>query len=88
MLTTVWDSTVGIAEAENTESILFPNPTNDLVAISGEHAIQSIKIYDIHGHLVMESNENTFSITQLPSGTYQVRAHTIGEVRNYSLIKH
>ena len=88
MLTTVWDSTVGIAEAENTESILFPNPTKDLVTISSEYAIQSIKIYDIHGHLVMESNESTFSITQLPSGTYHVRAYSIGEVHNYSLIKH
>jgi len=37
---------------------------------------------------VMETTENTFSITQLPSGTYQVRAYTVEEVRNYSLIKY
>jgi len=50
--------------------------------------IQSIKIYDIHGKLLMESTESTFSIAQLPCGTYQVRAYTVEEVRNYSLIKH
>jgi len=88
MLTTVWNSTVGIDQSENAESMLYPNPTNDMVTISSEHAIESIKIYDIHGNLVMESNESTFSIAQLPSGTYHVRAHTIGEVHNYSLIKH
>jgi ketopantoate hydroxymethyltransferase len=88
MLTTVWNSTVSIAESEDTESMLYPNPSNDMVTISSDHAIQSIKIYDIHGKLVMESTESTFSITQLPTGTYHVRAHTIGEVRNYSLIKH
>jgi hypothetical protein len=88
MLTTVWNSTVGITESENTESILYPNPTNDMITISSDHAIQSIKIYDIHGNLVMESTESTFSIAQLPSGTYKVQAYIIGEVRNYSLIKH
>ena len=88
MLTTAWNATVGIDESEDTESILYPNPTNDMVTISSDHAIQSIKIYDIHGNLVMDSTESTFSIAQLPSGTYQVQAHTIGEVRNYSLIKH
>jgi D-alanyl-D-alanine carboxypeptidase len=88
MMTTVWDSTVGIDQSENAESKLYPNPTNDMVTISSEHAIQSIKVYDNHGNLVMESNESTFSITQLPSGTYHVRAYTIGEVHNYSLIKH
>jgi len=88
MLTTVWNSTVGIAESEDTESMLYPNPTNDMVTISRDLAIQSIKIYDIHGKLLMESTESTFSIAQLPSGTYQLQAHTIGEVRNYSLIKH
>lgn len=88
MMTTVWNSTVGIDQSENAESMLYPNPTNDMVTISGEHSIQSIKIYDIHGNLVMESNESIFSITQLPSGTYHVRAHAIGEVHNYSLIKH
>ncbi len=88
MLTTVWNSTVGIDQSEIDESMLYPNPTNDMVTISSEHAIESIKIYDIHGNLVMESNESTFSIAQLPSGTYHVRAHTIGEVHNYSLIKH
>jgi hypothetical protein len=88
MLTTVWNSTVGIDESEDTESILYPNPSNDMVTISSDHAIQSIKMYDIHGKLVMESTESTFSIAQLPCGTYQVRAYTVEEVRNYSLIKH
>ena len=88
MLTTVWNSTVSIAESEDTESILYPNPSNDMVTISSDHAIQSIKMYDIHGKLVMESTESTFSIAQLPCGTYQVRAYTVEEVRNYSLIKH
>jgi len=89
MLTTVWNSTVGIDESENTKSILFPNPTNDMVTISRNNRdIQSIKIFDIHGKIVMETTENTFSIAQLPSGTYQVRVHSIEEVRNYSLIKY
>ena len=88
MLTTVWNSTVGIAESEDTESMLYPNPTNDMVTISSDLTIQSIKIYDIHGKLVMDSSESTFSLSQLPSGRYRVRVHRIGEVHNYSLIKH
>jgi hypothetical protein len=88
MFTTVWNSTVGIDQSEIDESMLYPNPTNDMVTISSDLAIQSIKIYDIHGKLLMNSSESTFSIAQLPSGTYLVRAYTVEEVRNYSLIKH
>ena len=85
-------STSGVSFVDDTieknEITIYPNPTNDMVTISSDHAIESIKIYDLHGNLVMESNERTFSITQLPSGTYHVRAYTVEEVRNYSLIKH
>lgn len=89
MLTTVWNSIVGIEEYNRDSYILFPNPTNDVVTIScDDREIQSIKIYDIQGNNVMETNKETFSIAQLPAGTYNIRVFSIGEVRHYSLIKH
>jgi hypothetical protein len=89
MLTTVWNSSVGIQESNKDEFILYPNPTNDLVTIScDDRDIQSVKIFDIHGNIVMETNKRTFSIALLPVGTYHVRAFSIDKVRNYSLIKH
>ena len=89
MLTTVWNSTVGIEESNKHEFILYPNPTNDLVTISCDNRdIQSVKIFDIHGNIVMETNKETFSIALLPVGTYNIRVFSIGEIRHYSLIKH
>ena len=89
ILTTVWNSTVGIEESNKDEFILYPNPTNDLVTISCDNRdIQSVKIFDIHGNIVMETNKETFSIALLPVGTYNIRVFSIGEIRHYSLIKH
>lgn len=88
MLTTVWNSIVGIEEYNRDSYILYPNPTNDVVTIScDDREIQSIKIYDIQGNSVMETNKETFSIAQLPPGSYNIRVFSIGEVRHYSLIK-
>ena len=89
ILTTVWNSTVGIEESNKDEFILYPNPTNDLVTISCDNRdIQSVKIFDIHGNIVMENNKETFSIALLPVGTYNIRVFSIDEIRHYSLIKH
>lgn len=46
----------GVSENQNSFS-LYPNPANDLFVVSAKERINSIRVYDIFGHLVYEDKE-------------------------------
>ncbi len=72
---------------------VFPNPTNDLVHVTLNDQILSIKLYSIAGQLIRvietesDSNEHTFSISNASEGTYFVEVYTQNAVVRKTLIK-
>ena len=51
-----------------------PNPAENILNINlnGYHAINNIKIYDVKGNVVKNTNETTINISELNSGVYFV----------------
>jgi len=70
-------SAIGLAESENQELNVFPNPANDLLFINLPSYANQISIVDIYGKLIykepalLESHE--LKISSLASGTYWLK---------------
>ncbi len=66
--------TVGINQLanENADIILFPNPTNGMINISGFTNSTDINLFDIKGQFVKSYQQinNTIDISELQSGIY------------------
>ena len=55
--------------------IIYPNPVKDILHISSDKPIHSIRIYNIYGTEVLQTvDTNCINVSHLPSGIYMVRA--------------
>lgn len=73
----VEESTLGIAESQNSFFSVFPNPAKDIVNIKLKQIaseIKDIQIYDINGRIALQPTlkENTISVQTLSAGTYVI----------------
>ncbi len=62
---------------EENEIIVYPNPANNILNINCEKEIETIKIYNQTGQLVLQTKANTqkqsIDISDLPVGSYFIR---------------
>ncbi len=72
---TVSDSTTGLDSPENFAVSIFPNPTNDYIALSENEVVKEITIYNILGTPMKQFNVRDglrYDISDLSSGMYLV----------------
>ncbi len=58
-----------ISERQQSQFLIYPNPTSDFVIISTANAV-NVFIYSMHGKLVKTATSNTISVSDLPKGIY------------------
>jgi len=56
--------------------LIYPNPTSDVITVSGLDKINTICIYDIDGSLLSASSESTISLHGMASGVYLVEVES------------
>ena len=70
---------VGEFGFENSISI-YPNPTNSFVNLTSRHVMESIKIFDIQGRLIVQKVLNTtqtsINISNYENGVYFIEANS------------
>lgn len=68
---------------------IYPNPTNDILNISSNGKITSLKIFSLSGKLLMtESNNNQASVAKLQNGFYFIEIKTSkGQISLLKFIK-
>jgi CubicO group peptidase (beta-lactamase class C family) len=80
--------TLATSAIEESHIRVYPNPTNGFVHVDlPNHAIQTIKIYDLQGQLVKETTENQFTLSGFANGTYFILAQTEKGFFRHRLIK-
>ena len=63
-----------IKEINNSLNItIFPNPTKDILNITTDLEITTIKIYSITGSLLLETNHKTIDVSKLSNGIFIVK---------------
>ena len=67
---------------------LYPNPTKDLVFISGGLPNVDFRIYDSFGRLIRIGRGNTFDLKNYKNGVYLVKLQMGYHCKNFILIKH
>lgn len=83
---------VSIEEFEQSELVLYPNPTVDFVQISGVDlsAVSMIEVIDMQGATVLMIEEPlnaTLDCSTFKSGTYIIRVHKTNQILSQSFIK-
>jgi len=72
------DCSLGIADDLQTQFVLFPNPANNLIRIETDYSINSIKIFNTLGRLVLEqiNPSNQIDVSNLSTGLLFVKLET------------
>ena len=83
------DNVLSVNTLENPNSfILYPNPTDDIVHISGKKSFDTIRLINISGQLIMEvTNANTLDLSSQRSGLYLIEIENEGRTTTGKLIK-
>lgn len=66
---------VGIDEATESHTTLYPSPVTDILHIQAE-GLQKVEVMDMSGRLVATAQSSTLDLRTLPSGAYFVRIIT------------
>ncbi|MCX8532282.1 T9SS-dependent choice-of-anchor J family protein [Chryseobacterium luquanense] len=85
----VLDAQLAVNEAAKKNSGLkaYPNPVSDILNINSDSKIKSVKIYDLSGKNVLETEKSSINVSGLTSGTYIVTAQTENGIQSSKIIK-
>jgi alpha-tubulin suppressor-like RCC1 family protein len=82
---------LNISQYDNSNIIIFPNPTTSFLTIVSKSTVKSINIYDLCGKLVFANNENStdisLDISSLLNGIYYIKILTDGKMMVKKIIK-
>ena len=83
------DNVLSVNKLENPKSfVLYPNPTDDIVHISGKESVDAIRLINISGQLIMEAtNAKTLDLSSQRSGMYLIEIENEGSTTTGKLIK-
>ena len=66
-----WDPIIGVEENTLSNFSLYPNPANDELNILFNDEIEEIKVYDLHGRVIIEGvSEKIVDVSKLTAGLY------------------
>lgn len=84
-------TTLGTADLDLKNVVLYPNPVKDILNINLDKNITAVALYNVLGQEVLakffNSNEIAFDISSLTSGTYFVKVVADNQVKTIKVIK-
>lgn len=83
-------STVGVSIDELNDFSIYPNPTNGIISLNGNHAlISSLELLDVNGKVisVFEPSIKTFDAVGAAPGVYFLRVSTSESIHTLKFIK-
>ena len=81
------DCVLGIEEYDSINFTIFPNPTQNVLNIESNEAIESIRIYSLQGQLIKVDSSSKVDVTQLSSGLYFVQVIIDGKSETKKFVK-
>lgn len=84
-------TSLGTADLDMKNVVVYPNPVKDMMNVSFETAITGVAIYNMLGQQVitrpMNTNEGSIDLSSLSSGTYFVKVSADNAVKTIKIIK-
>jgi len=78
---------LGIENNSALDFIMFPNPTKDLLNFSKKEQIDSFKIFNSQGVLLIESSNSSINVSNLKTGIYFVQVYLRNEYITKKFVK-
>lgn len=66
---------------------MYPNPAENTLHIINKELVSKLEIYDITGKLMFSTSQSVIDISNLPAGTYAIKAYTEKAVVSEKFIK-
>jgi len=83
-----YDVITGIKEnLKNNSFSVYPNPSSNIINIDFNERFSTIRVIDIQGKMVLQSNQKTIDINELENGIYVVQIETENGVLNSKFVK-
>ncbi|GAB5418199.1 MAG: hypothetical protein Crog4KO_28300 [Crocinitomicaceae bacterium] len=79
-------TTIGISEGSMNDLVLYPNPTNEMLYVQSESAIQELRVIDITGALVKFVNADSMDVSALATGSYILEIKTTNTTYRKSFV--
>ena len=67
------DDPVGLQELSPLNFVLYPNPSSDMIYVSGASNIERIELLDLNGMILEKTNATQLNVQALPTGMYLIR---------------
>lgn len=83
------NGTVEIAEADNSQLAVYPNPATNVLNISSSDEITGVEVFDLSGRKVLSQmgNVNMISLSDLANGVYTIRVNTVNGLQIQKFVK-
>lgn len=78
---------VGLGKIEEKTFKLFPNPATDNIAIEADFQVQLVRIRDLNGAVVIETNASQIDVQKLSGGIYLIELVHASGVTSKKFIK-
>ncbi len=78
---------VGLNEEEIEQLIVYPNPTNSQLNLSGVFEGEEIIIYSVDGQIVLKANSPTIDVSILENGRYFIQSKINGYIVRTQFVK-
>lgn len=79
--------TLAVSDFNKTNLQVYPNPSSDFIKIKGVDNVQKIRLFDLSGKMVLETQSSEADIRKLPAGQYILNVHSGSEIISKKIIK-
>lgn len=79
--------TLAVSDFTQTNLQVYPNPSSDFITVKGVDHIDKMRLYDVSGKMVLETQSSEADIRKLPAGQYILNVHSGPDIISKKIIK-
>ena len=73
------DDPVGLQEPSPISFMVYPNPSSDMIFVSGSQNLEKMELLDLNGMLLQTTKSSYMNVQEIPTGIYLIRCTMNGE---------
>jgi hypothetical protein len=84
---TITQSTLAVSDSQKNQIKIYPNPSSDFITIENVEDLKTVRIFDLTGKLVKQTQAKEINIQNFAKGQYIMNVYTGNEIISRKFIK-
>ena len=84
---TITQSTLAVSDSQKNQIKIYPNPSSDFITIENVEDLKTVRIFDLTGKLVKQTQAKEINIQNFAKGQYIMNVYTGNEIVSRKFIK-